>query len=120
MSERQASSYRKGTGTDAHNRAMAILNRLGIPFRAEAGFSRGEFNSRGQPLWYYVDILCYPDKPYQFAIELEGDGSSSKDNPKRDAFFRKLGLPVLHIDNALVRHETSFIMRIRAVRDFLQ
>ena len=36
-------------------------------------------------------------------MEVEGEGSASKDDPERDGFFTRRGYIVLHASNRLVR-----------------
>lgn len=93
------SDNRRPTHTDD---AMALFNLLAKKFKCETeeAFAReGEKTREGKTKTFHPDILVN-DK---VCVEVEGAGSSSKDNPERDEFFVKKGLKVLHIPNGAVR-----------------
>jgi very-short-patch-repair endonuclease len=58
----------------------------------------GEYRN-GHPLSYWVDILSVDPRFKSVAIEVEGEGSSSRNNRERDAYLGKLGISVLHVSN---------------------
>jgi len=100
LSDRQAGTYARKTGTPAHNAAMAILSSLKVPYENEAPFPRpGKRNSRGDQLYYSVDVLCYPRGRSSVGVEVEGRGSKSRDNPEREDILSGLGVKLVHVDN---------------------
>ena len=99
MSERQASNFRRGTFTKDHVRIASALNRAHIDCQlAHTVIRYGEFKN-GHPLSYSIDILVIDPRYKPVAIEVEGGGSSSRDNLERDAYLGSLGISVLHVDN---------------------
>ncbi|MDE1854502.1 MAG: hypothetical protein KGI38_12260 [Thaumarchaeota archaeon] len=89
-----------GTFTSDAVRIASVLNRAKIACTLEYSFLRvGEFTKDGRPKSYTVDILLLDPRFVPTAIEVEGDGSASRDNEKRDAYLATLGLRVLHVDN---------------------
>ena len=85
MSERQASTFRKGSFTDSHVKVLAYLNQLGVSYKAEeVVHCFGAYDSKDRPISYKVDILVN-DAQYGFGvIEIEGKGSNTANNKKRD------------------------------------
>ncbi len=87
MSERQASTFRKGQFTESHVKVLAYLNQLGVSYKAEEVIHcYGAFDGQGRPVSYKVDILIN-DSHYPIGvIEVEGKGS----NTTRDERFAML------------------------------
>ena len=78
MSERSASTFRKGSFTDSHVKVLAYLNQLGVSYKAEeVVHCYGAFDGSGRPVSYKVDILVN-DSRYGAGI-IEVDGKSHKD-----------------------------------------
>lgn len=100
MSERQASDFRVGTYTRDAVGIASALNTARIAIILEHTIIRyGEYTKSGNPKTYLIDIMVVDPLFRPVAIEVEGEGSSSKDNDKRDAYLSKLGITVLHVDN---------------------
>ena len=96
-------------------RIASVLNRHRIYYTLEWTVPRyGEYTNGGILKTYSLDILVHDPRYETVAIEVEGAGSSSKDNDKRDAYLSTLGIRVLHVDNkvsgdeVLVRLNGSF------------
>jgi very-short-patch-repair endonuclease len=86
-------------------RIASALNKAKIDCTLEHEVVRyGEFKN-GHPLSYVLDILLIDPRYQSVAIEVEGEGSSSKDNDKRDAYLSTLGIRVLHVDNKIKGEE---------------
>ncbi len=95
------SEHRKSTYTDPHVMLLNALVKRGLKCRSEVAFERpGETTKDGHPKSYQADIVV-EDK---VVIEVEGEGSSSKSDAKRDEFFKDKGLPVVHLSNGLVEN----------------
>ena len=110
------SSSSIGSYTGAHQKALAILNHLGVAFRAEEEFVRwNEYHGKGNMArlkTWRADILIIDSRYENFVLEIEGKGSNSSDNESRDHYFERHGLPVDHLPNREV-NETE-IMSILA------
>ena len=96
--------------------AMMLLNHLhaaGLKdFQGEIVFKReGETRKGGEPKTYTAD-LC--DKNLMVIIEVEGEGSASKDNEGRDAYFKALGYKIPHVSNDHVEYFGSEIAEVIA------
>ena len=95
LSENNPKAFRK----DAV-RVAAGLNRAGIACSLEYEIIRyGEFNSRGIQKTYHLDVFVHDPRYLPVSIEMEGEGSGSRDNLKRDAYLGKLGIAVAHFAN---------------------
>src|SRR5438445_11838602 len=82
MSERQASTFRKGQFTDSHVKVLAYLNNLGVSYKAEEVVRCNDGN--GREISYKVDVII-TDPRYRYGIiEIEGKGSNTSNRPKRD------------------------------------
>ena len=85
MSERQASTFRKGQFTDSHVKVLAYLNQLGVSYKAEEVVRCvGIFDGRNRPVSYKVDVLVNDSRYGVGIIEIEGKGSNSLGNEKRN------------------------------------
>ncbi len=94
------SAHRVGTFTKDAVRIASALNRAKIACRLEHEIIRyGEFTKDGKQKTYSIDILVCDPRYESVAIEVEGEGSASRDNDKRDQYLATLGIRVLHIDN---------------------
>jgi hypothetical protein len=83
---------------------MIILNQLGIRYLSEWGFPRwNEYRGNGSLRSYTADIVVVDHRYHNGVIEIEGGGSASKDNEKRDQYFTELGLWVEHLANEKVQ-----------------
>lgn len=100
MSERQASTFRVGQFTKAHQRALAILNREGVWFKAEEVVHiPGEYDFLNRPVSYKVDILVVDGRYGLGVVEIEGEGTNSNDS-LRDCRLKKAGVEwVEHVPN---------------------
>lgn len=108
-------SEKAGSKTPSQYTAAQItfgnaLAKLGLQVEFEQEFLReGEFNREGKHKSYVVDILVNRT----IAVELEGEGSSSKDDNIRDQFLKAKGLAVIHLPNELalqnLEHEANCI-----------
>src|SRR5438445_7161722 len=88
MSERQASTFRKGSFTDSHVKVLAYLNQLGVSYKAEeVVHCLGFFDGKGRPISYKVDILVLDSHYEAGVIEIEGKGSKSADNQIRNMYL---------------------------------
>lgn len=63
----------------------------------------GEFNREGKPKSYQVDLLV--DR--FLILEVEGNGSASKNNKERDDYLRKKGYTLKHIPNEHITNPTE-------------
>jgi hypothetical protein len=96
---------KSGSYTMSHTSMMAYLNRQGIRFLSEQEFIRpNEYRANGSLKTYTLDILITDPRFKNVAIEVEGKGSASKDNERRDAFFLQRNIDILHFGNK-DRHE---------------
>lgn len=87
---------KKGAYTDPQLTLGAELQRRRIPVEYEVEYPIPNRKTvDGKPISYKVDILA--DKT--LAVEVEGNGSSSSNNPERDQFLKKQGLQILHVPN---------------------
>ena len=103
MSERQATNFRISSYTEDHRRAMIILTQLGVRSLAEWEFPRwNEYRGNGTLRSYTADIVVVDPRYFNGILEIEGEGSASKDNEKRDRYFERLGLWVNHLENEKV------------------
>lgn len=106
--------YAKGTSPQAGSQtqraftspAMKMLMHLKAAgmndVRGEIEFDRQKTNPRGQELTYHADIC---DDFKKLIVEVEGEGSGSKDNEDRKDFFIKKGYRYIEVSNALAESE---------------
>lgn len=107
-----ASQHRKPTFTSDAVRIASALNRAGINYQLEHEIVRyGEYRN-GHPLSYVLDILVMDERYRSVAIEVEGRGSASRFNDKRDQYLSTLGISVLHVDNSVEGDEV--VIRLNA------
>ena len=100
MSWKETNEWLQKTYKSDAIRIASALNRFYIFYSLEWCIPRyGEFTKDGYPKSYYVDIMIMDERYVPTAIEVEGEGSSSRDNEKRDAYLSTLGIRVLHVDN---------------------
>ncbi len=99
MSWKETNEYQRKTFKGDAIRIASALAKAKIDYSLEWVVPRyGEFKN-GHPLSYVVDLMVLDERFKPLAIEMEGEGSSSKDNTKRDQYLNGLGITVLHIDN---------------------
>jgi very-short-patch-repair endonuclease len=99
LSWKETAEWQRKTFKADAIRIASALARAKIDYSLEWVIPRyGEYRN-GHPLSYVVDIMVLDEKYVPTAIEVEGEGSSSKDNDKRDAYLSTLGIRVLHVDN---------------------
>jgi len=93
----RASDFRRPTYTDKHVELLALLANRGFKIKgSEVPILReGEYTADGKPKAYQIDILLEPN----FAVEVEGEGSSSKDNEERNQYLKSKGFEVIHVAN---------------------
>ena len=112
MNWKQTNEYQRKTFKSDAIRIASALNRAGIFYSLEWVIPRyGEYRN-GHPLSYVVDIMVLDWRYKSVAIEVEGEGSSSKENTKRDAYLSTLGITVLHVDNKVKSEEV--VVRLNA------
>ncbi|SRR5712692_6142555 len=101
MSERQASTFRKGQFTDSHVKVLAYLNQLGIYYKAEeVVHCLGAFDERGRPISFKVDVLVNDIRYAVGVIEVEGKGSNTAGDEKRDGLLKNHGIMwIEHLPN---------------------
>src|SRR5213592_3063153 len=93
LSERQASTFRKGSFTDSHVKVLAYLNQLGVSYKAEeVVHCYGAFDGKDRPISYKVDVLVNDARYGIGVIEVEGKGSNTIDNRMRDGLLGKQGI----------------------------
>jgi hypothetical protein len=97
-----ASSFAVKTFKEPAVRFAGFLKEAGVKdVELEAEFPReGELTQDGRPKFYSADIAA---RAAMVVVEVEGEGSASKDNPERDDFFARQGYIVVHASNQLVR-----------------
>ncbi len=99
MAWKESPEYQRKTFKADAIRIAGALAKAKIDYSLEWVIPRyGEFKN-GHPLSYVVDILVMDERYEPTAIEVEGEGSSSKGNDRRDAYLSTLGIRVLHVDN---------------------
>ena len=107
MSERQASTFRKGQFTDSHVKVLAYLNQLGVSYKAEeVVHCYGAFDGKGRPISYKVDVLVNDIHYFVGVIEIEGKGSNTADDEVRD---RRLSLQGINWIEHLPNKEVSLL-----------
>ena len=108
-----ASSFAVKTFKEPAVRFAGFLQEAGVKdVQLEVEFPReGKFTRDGRPRFYSADITV---RAAMVVVEVEGEGSASKDNPERDAYFVARGYVVLHISNELVRDHGAEIAEIVA------
>ena len=102
MSERQASTFRKGQFTNSHVKVLAYLNQLGVSYKAEeVVHCYGAFDGKGRPISYKVDILVEDARYYGAGvIEVEGKGSNTANDETRDSLLTRAGISwIEHLPN---------------------
>ena len=101
MSERQASTFRKGQFTDSHVKVLAYLNQLGVSYKAEeVVHCYGAFDGKGRPISYKVDVLVNDTHYGVGVIEVEGKGSNTTDDNLRDKRLTRAGIEwIEHLPN---------------------
>ena len=88
-------------------RVMAGLNRAKIGIEGEQEYVRpDEFRKDGKPKTYTVDIVVKDSRFKKVGIEIEGKGSASKNNERRDWFLTGSGkgpqlFDLLHYPNSV-------------------
>ena len=101
MSERQASTFRKGSFTDSHVKVLAYLNQLGVSYKAEeVVHCLGFFDGKGRPISYKVDILVLDSHYEAGVIEIEGKGTNTNDNERDNILLSDNGVEwIEHLPN---------------------
>jgi hypothetical protein len=97
-----ASRFAVKTFKPAAVRFASLLKEAGVKdAQLEVEFPReGELTEAGKPKFYSADIAV---KTALVVLEVEGEGSASKDDPERDASFGRKGFIVLHVSTGLVK-----------------
>ena len=100
MSWKETNEYQRKTFKSDAIRIASALAKAKIDYSLEWQVPRYNEYTRGGTLKsYYLDILVCDPRYETVAIEVEGEGSSSRDNLKRDEYLSTLGIRVLHVDN---------------------
>src|SRR5436309_15830069 len=85
VSERSASTFRRGQFTDSHVKVLAYLNQLGVSYKAEEVVRCwGIFDGRGRPKSFKVDVLIVDDKYHTGVIEIDGAVHNTWIRSKKD------------------------------------
>jgi hypothetical protein len=85
LSERQASTHRKGQFTNSHLKALAILSDHYVGYMAEqVVHCFGEFDGEGRPVSYKVDILINDPRYSSGVIEIDGDVHRKLNHERKD------------------------------------
>lgn len=107
------SSHRVPTYTESEQLFSSALSAHKVNYRTQEIFEReGEMTKDGKPKIYALDFFLLDKK---VGIEIEGAGSSSKDNPERDAFFGSRGVAVAHLSNELVQKHAGEVAELIAI-----
>jgi len=105
MSWKLSNEYQQKAFKKDAVRIASALNRAHIACTLEHEVVRyGEYKN-GHPLSYVLDILLIDPRYDTVAIEVEGEGSSSKDDYQRDWYLSTRGIRVLHVDNKVKSEE---------------
>ena len=111
-----ASEHRKPAYTAAHVKLFSHLSTL-VDCLSEYEIEREDLtgqpllNDRGVPLTYRADILIPRGN---VIIEVEGEGSASRDNEERDAYLDLHGYRVVHVSNQIVEYFAAELAEIIA------
>lgn len=120
MSERQASTFRRGSYTDPHLRVLQILNENNVSYKSECVLDLFDFDGLGRPVSAKVDVLIQ-DIKYGFGV-IEVDGEAHRkhwlDDARRDRRLKKLHLWVLHIPNAEVERTMEYLATAKIAEEF--
>lgn len=122
MSERQASTYRQGSFTNAHLAALQILSQNHVQYKAEEYVAAwGHFDGKGRPIVYRCDIVINDPDFGAGVIEIDGlihhrEKQAVKDL-RKDARLQRLGLWVERIENDKVSDIVSVLEHHRRQRD---
>ena len=85
---------------------MIILNQMGMRYLSEWAFPRrSEYRGNGPLETYTAGLVIVDSRFYNGALGIEGSGSASKDNEKRDLHFSGLGLWIEHLANESMGEE---------------
>ena len=100
MSWKQTASWQEKVFKKDAVRVAAALNAAKIACTLEYPIKReGEYNRDGKQKFYSVDILLKDDRFERVGIEMEGQGSASADDLKRDELIQSQGIILLHFPN---------------------
>lgn len=107
--------YNKKVDTPAEMHLRECYDRAHVPYRGSVPFEIvGEKTKDGKPKAYIVDFIVGLDSPK--GVEVEGEGSSSKDNPERDKYLKEhYGLDLAHLSNEHVMEYGDEIAAYTAV-----
>jgi very-short-patch-repair endonuclease len=113
------SAHRKGAYTDPHVALMVFLNDNEVAFKSEIEFIRPKEGYAvmvdGHKEWRYktytADIVVVDPRFVPTIIEVEGKGSNSADNEKRDAYFKVAGYELIHVSNADAKHDPGKVFK---------
>lgn len=122
MSERQASTFRQGSFTSAHVQALNILGLNHVAFLAEEPVHiYGQFDFKGRPLAYKVDILINDANYGAGVVEIDGEIHKKLTREwkdlARDSRLQTQGLWVEHIPNEEVAGIMDVLERHRVKID---
>ena len=102
MSERLASTFRKGEFTNPHNTVLRVLSEQGIFYKAEeVVHCWGEFDEKGRPVSYKCDIVIVDPRYGGGVIEVDGGSHRNKEtkDARKDTRLMKMGLWVERVPN---------------------
>ena len=118
MSERDASTFRKGQFTNPHIKALTILAQNGIAYRAEEVIHIwGEYDGQGRPVSYKCDIVVDDPSFGPGVVEIEGEGTNSA-NDLRDHRLLSVGFHwVEHVPNKDAKNVMQYVERHRRASD---
>ena len=110
MSERQASTFRRGFGTSAELTALRILSQEHVIFvYQDVVHCWGEFDGQGRPISYKPDFIFNDAKYGSGILEIEGEGTNS-DDPKRDHRLLSTGFGwVEHVPNKDAKNVMNYL-----------
>ena len=118
MSERDASTYRRGQFTSPHVRALTILAENSVFYKAEEVVNCwGEFDHKGRPVSYKCDIVVNDPNFGSGVVEIEGEGTNS-DDLRRDHRLLSTGFQwIEHVPNKDVKNVMNYLERHRRGSD---
>lgn len=113
MSERDASTYRRGAFTPSQMKLADFLNKARIFFTIEEPLQHD-----GKT--YHIDIAVQVHGPTKLAVEIFGEGTNS-DQEARDFVLRQHGYLPMYIPNKMIELFPGHVVKdirnyIRAVR----
>ena len=106
---KEAVDYNEYPRTQFTKGEQSLLKELSarkVSYKAQEPFAReGEVTKDGRVKQYVPDVIVG-----KLILEVEGKGSASADNPKRDKFFRDKGYDIVHIpDHVALKHPAVIV-----------